>query len=178
MGIYAFKSLLINALQHLQRLVSIRKRLKISQILISPAIPPLVKLKAFLNLLFDGLLWSTVRRIEGIVAAKSTTSRADFPISIRATEARVDADFLHTTSELLRKVVAVAVESTAIEVIQVCWDWGHIKTIPGSLIAQGLSGLNAANIQTFPKSQVFLEKNSNLHHLVANSSYMVYSVQQ
>ena len=35
---------------------------------------------------------------------------------------------------------------------------GSYKTIPGSLIAQGLSGLNGANIQTFPKFQVFLEK--------------------
>jgi hypothetical protein len=110
-GIYGFKSLLIDTLQLFNRLVSIRKRLKISQILVCPTIPPLVELYAFLNLLLDGLLRSTIRRVEGLIAAKSATTRADFPIAIWATEARVDADLLHAPAELLREVVAVAVES-------------------------------------------------------------------
>ena len=70
-----------------------------------------MKFNAFLNLQFDRLLWSTIRRIEGLVAAKSTATRADFPIPIGAAEARVDADFLYAPSELLREVVAVAVET-------------------------------------------------------------------
>ena len=110
-GIYGLKSLFVDAFQLLQRLVSIRKRLKISQILIRPTIPPLVKLYTFLNLLFDGLFWPTIRRVESLVAAKSAPSRADFAIPIRTTEARVNADFLHTPTKLLREVVAVAVES-------------------------------------------------------------------
>jgi hypothetical protein len=113
-GIYGLKSLSINPFQLLQRLVSVRKRLKISQILIRPTITPLVELYAFLNLLLDRLLRPTIRRVEGIVAAKSTASHADFSITIGTTEARVDADFLHTTSELFREVVAVAVETPAV----------------------------------------------------------------
>ena len=130
MGIYGLKSLFVDAFQLLQRLVSVRKRLKISQILIRPSVTPLVELYTFLNLLLDGLFWPTIRRVEGIIAAKSTTSRADFPIPIRATEARVNADFLHAPAKLLREVVAVTVETAAIKMAQVCWDWGHIKQYP------------------------------------------------
>ena len=64
----------------------------------------------FLNLLLDGLLGPTIRWVESLVAAKSTATRADFAIAIGTTEARVDADLLHTSPELLREVVAVAVE--------------------------------------------------------------------
>ena len=70
-----------------------------------------MKFNAFLNLQFDRLLWSTIRRIEGLIAAKGTTTCADSPIAIGTTEARVDADLLHAPAELLREVVAVAVES-------------------------------------------------------------------
>ena len=117
-----------------------------------------MKRNAFLNLLLDGLFRPTIRRVESLVTAKSAPSRADFPIAVGAAEACINADFLHAPTKLLREVVAVAVETPAIKMVQVCWDWGHIKTIPGSLIAQGLSGLNAANIQTFPKIQVFFGK--------------------
>jgi hypothetical protein len=113
-GIYGFQSLFINPFQLFQRLVSIRKRLKISQILIRPTIPPLVKLNAFLNLLLDGLLRPTIRRVEGIITAKGAPARADFAIAIGTTETRVDADFLHTPTELLREVVAVAVETPVV----------------------------------------------------------------
>jgi hypothetical protein len=113
-GIYGFQSLSINPFQLLQRLVCIRKRLKIRQILIRPTIPPLVKLDAFLNLLLDGLLRPTIRRVESVITAKSASPRADFPIAVGTTEARVDADFLHTPTELLREVVAVAVESPVV----------------------------------------------------------------
>ena len=89
-----------------------------------------MKLYAFLNLLLNGLFRLTIRRIESLIAAKSAPARADFPIAIGATEARVDADFLHTPTELLREVVAVAVETAAVKMGQVCWDWGHIKQYP------------------------------------------------
>ena len=73
-----------------------------------------MKFNAFLNLQFDRLLWSTIRRIESLVTAKSAAARADFAIAIGTTEARVDADLLHTPSELLREVVAVAVETPVV----------------------------------------------------------------
>ena len=129
-GIYGLKSLSINLFQLLQWLVSIRKRLEISQILIRPTITLLVKFNAFLNLLLDGLFLPTIRRIESLVATKRAPSRTDFPIPIRAAEARIDADFLHTPTELLREVVAITVETAAIKLVQVCWDWGHIKQYP------------------------------------------------
>ena len=125
MGIYGLQSLFINALQFLQGLVGVRKRLEISQILTRPAIPPLVELDAFLNLLLDALFGPTIRRVESLVAAKRAAARADSSIPIRATEPRVDADFLHASAELLLEVVAVAVETAAIEAVQVCWVWGH-----------------------------------------------------
>ena len=70
-----------------------------------------MELYTFLDLLLDGLLWPTIRRIEGLIAAKCAASCTDFPIPIGTTEARVDADFLHTPAKLLREVVAVAVET-------------------------------------------------------------------
>jgi hypothetical protein len=70
-----------------------------------------MKLNTFLNLLLNALFCPTIRRIEGLIAAKSTATRADFPVTIRTTETRVDADFLHTPTKLLREVVAVAVET-------------------------------------------------------------------
>jgi hypothetical protein len=73
-----------------------------------------MKFNAFLNLLLDALLWSAIRRIEGLIAAKGTTTCADSPIPIGAAEARVDADFLYTPAELLREVVAVAVETPVV----------------------------------------------------------------
>ena len=73
-----------------------------------------MKLDAFLNLLLDGLLRPAIRWVESLVAAKSTAARADFPIAIGTTEARIDADFLHTPTELLREVVAVAVETPVV----------------------------------------------------------------
>ena len=69
-----------------------------------------MKFYTFLNLLLDGLLGPTIRWVESLVAAKGTAARADFSIAIGTTEARVDADFLNTSPELLREVVAVAVE--------------------------------------------------------------------
>ena len=110
-GIYGLKSLFVDAFQLLQRLVSVRKRLEISQIFIRPAITPLVKRYSFLNLLLDGLLGPTIRWVESLVAAKGTATCADFAIAIRTAEARIDADFLHTPTKLLREVVAVAVET-------------------------------------------------------------------
>jgi hypothetical protein len=89
-----------------------------------------VKLNALLNLLLDGLFWPTIGWVESLVAAKSTTTRADFPVTVGTTEACIDADFLHTPAELLREVVAVTVETAAIKMVQVCWDWGHIKQYP------------------------------------------------
>ena len=88
-----------------------------------------MELNAFLNLLLDGFLGSTIRWIESFVAAKSAAARADSPIPIGATEARIDADFLHTPSELLLEVVAVAVETAAIKMAYVGWDWGHFCNV-------------------------------------------------
>ena len=84
-----------------------------------------MKLNTFLNLLLNALFWPTIRRIERRIAAKSATARADFPVAVRAAEARVDADFLHPAAELPFEVAAVAVEMAVIEMVQVCWDWGH-----------------------------------------------------
>ena len=52
------------------------------------------------------------------------------------------------------------------------------KTIPGSLIAQGLSGLNDAKIQTFLKVQVLPKKKSDFHNLVADLNHMIHSIKQ
>ena len=84
-----------------------------------------MELNAFFNLLLDGLLGPTIGRIESLVAAKSAASRADSPIPIWATEARINADFLHTSAELLREVVAVAVEAAAVKMAYFGWDWVH-----------------------------------------------------
>jgi hypothetical protein len=73
-----------------------------------------VKLNAFLNLLFDGLLWPTIRRVESIITAKSTPSRADFSIAVGTTETRINADFLHAPAKLLFEVVAVTVETPVV----------------------------------------------------------------
>ena len=89
-----------------------------------------MKFYTFLNLLLDRLLGPTIRWVESLVAAKSTSARTDFAVAVGATEARVDADFLHAPAELLREVVAVTVETAAIKMAQVCWDWGHIKQYP------------------------------------------------
>jgi hypothetical protein len=110
-AIYGLKSLFVDAFQLFQRLISIRKRLKISQILARPTVTLSMKLNTFLNLLLNALFWSTIRRVEGLIAAKSATTCADFAVAIRATEARINADFLHATAELLREVVAVAIET-------------------------------------------------------------------
>jgi hypothetical protein len=70
-----------------------------------------MELNAFLDLLLDGLLGLTIGWIESLVAAKRAATCADFPIPVGTAEACVDTDLLHTASELLREVVAVAVES-------------------------------------------------------------------
>ncbi len=109
-----FQGLFVDVLQFLNRLVCVRKRLEISEILVRPAITPSVELNAFLNLLTDGLLRPTIRRVESLVAAKSATARADSPIPIGAAEARIYADFLHSPAELLLEVVAVAVKASGV----------------------------------------------------------------
>ena len=124
-GIYGLKSLAVNPFQLLQRLVSVRKRLEISQILACPTITPLVECNAFLNLLLDGFFWLAIRWIECRVAAKSATARTEFPIAVRAAEPRIDADFLHTPTELLREVAAVAVETAVIEMVYGYWSLAH-----------------------------------------------------
>ena len=124
-GIYGLQSLLINPLQLLQRLVSVRKRLEISQILARPAIPPLMEYNAFLDLQTDAFLRLAIRRIERRIAAKSTAARAGFPVAVRAAEARVDADFLHPAAELPFEVAAVAVETAAIELVCGYWSLAH-----------------------------------------------------
>ena len=84
-----------------------------------------MKLNAFLDLLLDGLLRPTIRRVESLVAAKSTSPCADFPIAIGATKACINADFLHTSPELLREVVAVAVETPIVELVCGYWSLAH-----------------------------------------------------
>jgi hypothetical protein len=73
-----------------------------------------MELNAFLDLLLDGLLGLTIGWVESLVAAKRAASCADFPISVGTTEACIDTNLLHTASELLCEVVAVAVESAFI----------------------------------------------------------------
>ena len=70
-----------------------------------------VEVNAFLDLLLDGLLRLTIRWVESLVAAKRAASRADFTVTVGTTEACIDTNLLHPASELLREVVAVAVES-------------------------------------------------------------------
>ena len=84
-----------------------------------------MKCNAFLNLLLDGFLWLAIRRIERCIAAKSATARADFPVAVRAAEACVDADFLHTATELPFEVAAVAVETAVIELVCGYWSLAH-----------------------------------------------------
>ena len=73
-----------------------------------------MELNAFLNLLPDAFFGLALGGIEGGIAAKSTSARTDFAVAVGATEARVDADFLHAPAELLREVVAVTVETAVI----------------------------------------------------------------
>ena len=84
-----------------------------------------MEFNAFLNLLPDGLLRPTIRRIEGLVAAKRAAARADLAVAVRTAEPRVDADFLYPAAELSREIAAVAVETATVEMGQVCWDGGH-----------------------------------------------------
>lgn len=109
-----FQSLLIDGLQLVKWFVGVRKRLEISEILACPAVTALVKFDAFLNLLPDGFFRVAVGRVEGRVAAKSAAARADSAVAVGTTEARVDADFLHPSAELLREIVAVTVESAIV----------------------------------------------------------------
>ena len=54
-----------------------------------------------------------------------------------------------------------------------------IKTIPGSLIAQGLSGLNDAKIQTFFEiASAHMKKRSYFHNFVTYFNNMIHAVQQ
>ena len=73
-----------------------------------------MEFNAFFNLLLNAFLWLAIGGIESGIAAKSTSSRADFAVTIGTTESRINADFLHTPSELLREVVTVTVESPII----------------------------------------------------------------
>ena len=110
-GIYAFQSLSINLFQLLQRLVCIRKWLKISQILIGATIPFLMEFNAFFNLLLNAFLWLAIGGIESGIAAKSATTCTDFPITVGTTESRINTNLLHTPTELLCEVVALTIES-------------------------------------------------------------------
>ena len=73
-----------------------------------------MELDTFLNLLPDGFFRLTIGWIEGRITAKGTATRTDFAVAVGTIEARVDADFLHAPPELLREVVAVAVETAAV----------------------------------------------------------------
>ena len=73
-----------------------------------------MELYAFFDLLSDAFLRLAVGGVESSIAAKSTASRADFSIAIGTTKARVNADFLHPSTKLLREVVVVAVETPII----------------------------------------------------------------
>jgi hypothetical protein len=73
-----------------------------------------MKLNAFLDLLLDGLLRPTIRRIESLIAAKGTASRADFSIPVGTAEASVDTDFLYPSAELLCEIAAVAVKTSIV----------------------------------------------------------------
>lgn len=84
-----------------------------------------MEFNAFLDLLTDAFLWLAIRRIERRIAAKSAAARADFPVAVRAAEARIDADFLHTPTELPFEVAAVAVETAAIELVCGYWSLAH-----------------------------------------------------
>ena len=70
-----------------------------------------MKLNTFLNLLPDTFLRFTIGRIESGITTKGAATCADFSVSIGATETCVNADFMYPATELLREVVAVAVES-------------------------------------------------------------------
>ena len=73
-----------------------------------------MELYTFLDLLTHAFLGAAIRRVESVVAAESTTAGAYLAITVRAAEARVDADFLHTTAEFALEVRAVAVETPII----------------------------------------------------------------
>ena len=70
-----------------------------------------MEFNAFFNLLLDAFLGLAIGGVESGIAAKSTTPCADFAITIGTAEACIDTNFLHTTTELLREVVAVTIES-------------------------------------------------------------------
>jgi hypothetical protein len=85
--------------------------LEISQVFVGATVSSLVKFYAFLYLLFDGLLGTAIGRVEGLVAAEGAASHADFSIPVGTAEVGVDADLLHPSAELLRKIAAVTVET-------------------------------------------------------------------
>ena len=70
---------------------------------------------AFLDLLSDALLWLAIGRVKGSVAAETASSDAEFAVTVRTAESSVDADFLDACTELLCEVVAVGVETSAVE---------------------------------------------------------------
>ena len=116
-----FQSLGIDALQLLKRLVGVGKRLEVGEIMVGTAVTALVERDAFLDLLADAFLGLAVGGVEGGVCAKGTASCAEGAVAVGAAESSVDADFLDTAPEQLRKIGAVAVESTAVEM---GWDHG------------------------------------------------------
>jgi hypothetical protein len=73
-----------------------------------------MELNAFLYLLLDALFGIAIGGVESFIAAKSAATCADFAVTIGTAETRVDADFLHASAELLRKVVVVTVETPII----------------------------------------------------------------
>ena len=73
-----------------------------------------MELYSFLDLLANAFFGTAVRRVKGVVTAESASAGAYLTIAVRATEPRVDADFLHTTAEFALEVRAVAVETPVI----------------------------------------------------------------
>ena len=110
-----FYCLLINGFQVGERFVGVGIGLKVGEVPGGPTIAALMEFDAFFNLLPDAFLRAAVGRIEGIVAAKGAASGTECPIAVRTAEAGIDADFLHSSAELLGEVVAVAVEASSVE---------------------------------------------------------------
>ena len=110
-----FYCLLINGFQVGERFVGVGVGLEIGEVTVRATVTSLVELDPLLDLLRDALLRSAVGGVECLVAAKGAASGTECPVAVRTAEAGIDADFLHSSAELLGEVVAVAVEASSVE---------------------------------------------------------------
>ena len=83
------QSLLIKRFQTFQRSIRIRKRLKISKIVLCSTIADLVEFNTFVQLLMQALAGSAVRRVEGSIVTICASSPTDLTVAVRTSKAGI-----------------------------------------------------------------------------------------